>query len=182
MTTRSASEVIDFWFVQHGREQWFGGGPEFDAKLAAAFAQTHEEVSRGEAWEWRREPEGRVAEIVVLDQFSRQLYRGHARAFAQDPMALTLAQEAVYGGHAAALSQPQRMFVLMPFMHSESLLIHDEAVRLFTELGNQDVLNFELAHQALLRRFGRYPRRNEALGRQSSAEELEYIESDEGRW
>lgn len=182
MTTRSAAEVIDFWFVQHGQEHWFGGGPAFDAKIAAEFGTTHDEVSRGEAWTWRQTPEGRLAEIVVLDQFSRQLHRGQARAFAQDPMALALAQEAVTGGHGAALPPERRMFLLLPFMHSESLVIHDEAVRLFTELGIQETLDFEMAHQAVLRRFGRYPRRNAALGRTSTPEELEYIASDADRW
>lgn len=182
MTTRSAEDVLDFWFVRHSHEQWFGGGPDFDAKLTAEFATTFEEVARGEAWRWRATPEGRVAEIVVLDQFSRQLYRGQARAFAQDPMALALAQELVYGPGFAGLDQPMRMFALMPFMHSESLPIHDEAVRLFGELGDQNVMDFELAHRAALERFGRYPRRNAALGRESTPAELEYIASDADKW
>jgi uncharacterized protein (DUF924 family) len=182
MTSRSAAEVMDFWFVQHGEEHWFGGGPDFDAALAAAFGALHAEVARGEAWRWRATPEGRVAEIVVLDQFSRQLCRGEAAAFAQDTMALALAQEAVYGGHTAGLPAAQRQFALMPFMHSESAVIHEEAVRLFGALGNAKALEFELAHQAVIRRFGRYPRRNAALGRVSTPEELAYIASDADRW
>lgn len=179
---KTAEDVLKFWFAEHGKDDWFGGKPEFDARLAERFAGTHEAVSRGEAWRWRVTPEGRLAEVIVLDQFSRQLYRGKPRAFAQDGMALVLAQEAVAGGHDMKLEPQQRMFLYMPFMHSESLLVHEEAVRLFTSLGNAETLDFELAHKACLERFGRYPRRNAVLGRQSTPEELDYIASDQDRW
>lgn len=180
---RSHEDVLKFWFVDHDRSHWFGGGPAFDAKIAAEFGPTHAAVAAGEAWKWRETPAGRLAEIVVLDQFSRQLHRGTARAFASDAMALALAQEAVAAGHDQALDPgPQRMFLYMPYMHSESLVVHDEAVRLFTALGNEDVLNFEIAHRDLLHRFGRYPRRNQPLGRPSTPEEAAYCASEEGRW
>jgi uncharacterized protein (DUF924 family) len=172
--------VLDFWFVEHGRDDWFGGKPEFDRKLAQRFAGTHAAVARGEAWTWRATPEGRLAEILVLDQFSRQVHRGSPLAFASDDMALALAQEAVAGGHDRALEKEQRRFVYMPYMHSESLVIHDEAMRLFTALGDPDTLKFEELHAECLRRFGRYPRRNSVLGRQSTAEEIAYIESGSG--
>ena len=178
----SAARVLEFWFVEHGRAQWFGGGPEFDAKLAAEFAETHLAVAAGEAWRWRETPEGRLAEIIVLDQFSRQLHRGEAKAFASDNMALALAQEAVAGGHDQALDQQKRMFLYMPYMHSESLVVHEESVRLFTSLGIEETLNYELAHVDVLKRFGRYPRRNAALGRTSTSVEAEYCASDEGKW
>lgn len=180
---RTAEDVLEFWFIEHGQEDWFGGGPEFDSKLAERFAATHEAVSRGEAWRWRATADGRLAEVVVLDQFSRQLHRGSARAFAQDGMALVLAQEAVAGGHDQQLPPgPQRQFLYMPYMHSESLAVHEETLRLFTALGSEEALKFEQAHVACLERFGRYPRRNEALGRPSTPEEIEYIASDQDRW
>ena len=179
---RTAEDVITFWFVEHGREQWFGGGPEFDALLAERFGDTLAAVSRGEAWRWRTTADGRLAEIVVLDQFSRQIHRGTARAFAQDPMALALAQEAVAGGHDLAVPHERRMFFYLPYMHSESLVIHDESLRLHKALGIEEGIQYELAHQDVLRRFGRYPRRNEALGRVSTPEEIAYCASDEGRW
>ena len=91
-------DVIEFWFVEHGYEDWFGGKTEFDAKLAARFGDLHRRVSRGEAWHWRETANGRLAEVLMLDQFSRQLHRGAARAFAQDGMALVLAQEAIFDG------------------------------------------------------------------------------------
>lgn len=179
---KSAEDVLHFWFVEHGRDDWFGGGPEFDAKLSAIFGETHFAVAAGEAWTWRATPEGRLAEIIVLDQFSRQIWRGQARAFAQDTMALALAQEAVAGGHDKALDAEKRMFLYMPYMHSESLLVHEAGLPLFESLDNEDVLKFEHAHADVLRRFGRYPRRNEALGRDSTSQELAYIASDEGKW
>ena len=172
--------VLDFWFVEHNKDDWFGGKPEFDRKLADRFTETHRAVARGEAWTWRKTPAGRLAEIIVLDQFSRQLYRGSQLAFASDDMALALAQEAVAGGHDLALQGEQRHFLYMPYMHSESLLVHEEALRLFTALGEAEMLKFEELHADCLRRFGRYPRRNAALGRPSTPDEIAYLESGEG--
>jgi uncharacterized protein (DUF924 family) len=177
---KSAEDVMRFWFVDHGPDDWFAAKPEFDARLADGFMETHAAVAQGEAWRWRSTPDGRLAEIIVLDQFSRQLFRGSSRAFAQDTMALALSQEAVAGGHDMALESQRRRFLYMPYMHSESLLIHEEALRLFTGLGDQETLKYEVAHADCLRRFGRYPRRNAALGRPSTAEELEYIASGTG--
>jgi len=178
----AADDVLRFWFVEHGREHWFGGGPDFDAKLTAMFASTHAAVAAGEAWRWRSTPDGRLAEIIVLDQFSRQIHRGSARAFASDAMALALAQEAVAAGADLAVEAARRMFFYLPYMHSESLVIHEESLRLHLLLGGEEGARYELAHQEVLRRFGRYPRRNNALGRVSSEAELDYINSDEGRW
>ena len=120
--------------------------PEFDAKLAATFTETHLAVAAGEAWRWRATPDGRLAEIIVLDQFSRQIHRGEARAFASDPMALALAQEAVAGGHDLGVPHERRMFFYLPYMHSESLVVHEEALRLFEALGIKENLDYELAH------------------------------------
>ena len=89
----SAQDVLDFWFVEHGHDDWFGGKAEFDAKLAARFGDLHDRVSHGEVWHWRETANGRLAEVIMLDQFSRQLHRGSPRAFAQDGMALALAVE-----------------------------------------------------------------------------------------
>ena len=173
-------DILSFWFVEHGPDDWFGGKPEFDAELAAKFAVIHARIAAGEAYPWRVAAAGRLAEIIVLDQFSRQLHRGSPQAFAQDGMALVLAQEAVAGSYDQALEPSRRMFLYMPYMHSESLVIHEEAMRLFTALGNEQQLAYEAAHLECLKRFGRYPRRNAALGRISTAEELDYIAAGEG--
>lgn len=173
---KSADDVYKFWFVDHADEDWFGGKPEFDEKLEKLFSDLHPAVAAGEGYTWRTTPRGRVSEIIVLDQFSRQLHRGSGKAFAQDPMALALAQEAVAGGHDQSLSQDERVFLYLPYMHSESALVHEEAVRLFTDLGSEGTLDFENRHFEVIKRFGRYPKRNIALGRTSTAEELAYIE------
>ena len=177
---KTARDVLDFWFVQHGPEDWFGAKPEFDALIAAEFGETHAAIARGEGWTWRSTAEGRLAEIVVLDQFSRQLFRGRAQAFAHDDMALVLAQEAVAGGHHNFLPMPQRMFLLLPYQHAESPVVQAESVRLHTALGDPEVLKFAEGHAACIKRFGRFPKRNAALGRQSTEQELEYIASTEG--
>ncbi len=172
---KTARDVIKFWFEDHDKEDWFGGKPEFDAALAEAFADTHGPVAKGEAWSWRATTDGRLAEIIVLDQFSRQLHRGRPEAFAQDRMALALAQEFVLRGLDQDLPADRRMFVYLPYMHSESLVIHEEAMRLYTALGDEDALDYERKHQAAIARFGRYPMRNAALGRTSTPEEAAYI-------
>lgn len=172
---KTARDVLEFWFVQHSEPDWFGAKPEFDALIAREFGETHAAVVRGEAWSWRRTTEGRLAEIVVIDQFSRQLFRGRGEAFAHDDMALTLAQEAVAGGHHNFLPMPQRMFMLLPYQHSESTVVQAESIRLHMALGLPDILRYAEAHAACVRRFGRFPKRNAALGRQSTEIELEYL-------
>src|SRR6218665_3336585 len=163
---RIAEDVIRFWFVEHGKDDWFGGKAEFDAALAAEFADTHPKVALGEAWTWRRTPEGRLAEIIVLDQFSRQLHRGSAQAFAQDRMAVALAQEAIAAGADRQVTQERRMFFYMPFMHAESLVIQEEGMVLFAPLG-EELMQFMAGHRDTIARFGRFPFLNNALRRTS---------------
>lgn len=173
---RTVRDVLDFWFVEHGQEDWFGGKPEFDAELAKAFGETHPHVALGEAWTWRETAEGRLAEIIVLDQFSRQLHRGSGEAFAQDKMALMLAQEAIAAGADQAVEPVRRAFFYLPFMHAESLVIQNEGIKLYEALGDPDQLDYMSRHRDCIARFGRFPFRNKALGRQSTAEEIAYME------
>lgn len=172
---RTADDVINFWFFEHGPADWFGGKPEFDAKLAERFAETHPHVARGEAFSWRATPKGRLAEIIVLDQFSRQLHRGQPQAFAQDPMALALAQEAISRDADHAVDALWRGFFYLPFMHSESIVIQHEGVRLYQSLGDPDQLDYQLKHLHCIERFGRFPFRNKALSRASTADEEAYM-------
>lgn len=171
---RTANDVTRFWFVEHGMGDWFGGKPEFDAALAAEFTETHAAVARGEAWQWRKTPEGRLAELVVLDQFSRQLHRGEAAAFAQDKMALALAQEAIAAGADKAVPEERRMFFFMPFQHAESLVIQNEGCRHFAQFG-EEMLKYMTDHRDTIARFGRFPFRNKALGRVSTPDEVAYM-------
>lgn len=168
-------QVLAFWFEEIEPRQWWVADPAFDAQVRERFLPTLEAASRGELYAWRTTPAGRVAEVIVLDQFSRNLYRGTPQAFAQDPMALALAQEAVALGVLDELSPMQRTFLLMPYMHSESALIHVQAERLFKAWAPPDNYRYELQHKAIVDRFGRYPHRNAILGRVSSAEEIAFL-------
>ena len=176
---QAPEDVLKFWFVDHGQEDWFGGKPEFDAKLAAQFSATHERIAAGEGYLWRSSAEGRLAEIIVLDQFSRQLYRGSPKAFASDGMALVLAQEMVAQGLDQKLTPGQRVFVYLPYEHAESLAMQAHSLRLFQSIGIEQATQFAKWHVEVIQRFGRFPKRNKALGRESTPEELAYIESKE---
>lgn len=170
-----AQDIINFWFDPEHRSLWFAKSDEFDAKIRDQFQIIHRQAIQAELWSWRQTPEGRLAEIIVLDQFSRNLYRDQAQAFAYDNMALILAQEAISLQLDAQLSPEQRAFLYMPFMHSESKLIHEFALKLFQRLGNEINLNFEKKHKVIIDRFGRYPHRNALLGRISTPEELAFL-------
>jgi uncharacterized protein (DUF924 family) len=178
---KTADDVLKFWFVDHGQEDWFGAKPEFDALVAEQFGDTHAAAARGEAWRWRTTPNGRLAEIIVLDQFSRQLFRGRPEAFAFDPMALTLAQEAVAGGHHNFLpAMPHRMFMLLPYQHAESAVVQAESIRLYTAMGVPEMMKYAEGHAQCIARFGRFPKRNAALGRINTPAEAEYVASRGG--
>lgn len=168
------SEVLGFWFDEIAPDRWWSVDPAFDRQLEARFGGLLQQAALGELHAWRDGPEGRLAEVIVLDQFSRNIHRGMPLAFAQDAAALVLAQEAVRLGVHAALPLPHRSFLLMPFMHSESRGIHVIAERLFREFAPANH-EFELKHKAIVDRFGRYPHRNAILGRASTAEEIEFL-------
>lgn len=170
-----ATEVLRFWFEETRPSQWWSRSDAFDATIRARFGATHEAASQGACAAWRTTPDGRLAEVIVLDQFSRNLHRDSPRAFACDAMALALAREAIAAGADAALPPERRAFLYLPFMHSEALADHDEAARLFAQPGLEGNLNSERQHRAILERFGRYPHRNAALGRASTDEEAAFL-------
>lgn len=170
-----AKEVLQFWFEELEPQQWFVKDDALDKKIHDKFATTLNQAAQAELFKWRKTPHGRLAEIIVLDQFSRNIFRDTEKSFAQDPLALALAQEAVALGADQALSKTERSFMYMPYMHSESSAIHEEALVLFQQLANPDTLDYEYKHKAIVDRFGRYPHRNEILGRVSNAEELTFL-------
>jgi uncharacterized protein (DUF924 family) len=171
-----AKDVLDFWLDAKVRPFWFKASADFDAKLTARFLQTLQQAAQGELYSWRDTPLGCVAEIIVLDQFSRNIYRDTPKAFQQDPMALVLAQTLVARTQDYdSIPNAQKKWAIMPYMHSESPLIHEEATRLFTDLGDARTLSVQLRHQEIINRFGRYPHRNVILGRHSTAEELAFL-------
>ncbi|QYK12231.1 DUF924 domain-containing protein [Shewanella rhizosphaerae] len=168
-------EIIRFWFEEIEPKAWFVKDLAFDKVLQTRFGELLTQAKQGELYHWRTTPQGRLAEIIVLDQFSRNIYRDTPEAFAADPMALTLAQEAVAAGIDKALQPKQVPFLYMPYMHSESQAIHEVALILFNREGAENNLAFELRHKAIIDRFGRYPHRNAILGRESTQEELAFL-------
>lgn len=168
-------EVLTFWFEEIEPKKWWVADPELDEQIRQRFLGLLRSAAQGELYSWRSNPRGRLAEVIVLDQFSRNIYRNTPLAFSQDPMALVLAQEAVAAGVHRALSPTERSFLLMPYMHSESGLIHIQAEALYREFAPPVSYEFELRHKAIIDRFGRYPHRNQILGRVSSPEEIEFL-------
>lgn len=176
-----AKGVLSFWFDDHGFDEWFMGGEKFDREVKEALSGVHAQAVRSELWTWRETKEGRLAEIILLDQVSRQLHRGEAAAFASDTMALALAQELVYSPAFETLNENQQLFALMPFQHAESLVIQEESVRLYEIYGGADIQDYARGHRETIARFGRFPMRNKALGRKSTPEETAYMAERDGK-
>lgn len=170
-----AQDIISFWFQELGSSKWFAKDAALDALMRERFGATLLAAARCELWAWRETASGRLAEIIVLDQFSRNIYRDTPQSFAQDVQALTLAQELVASTLDKTLPIEQRPFAYMPYMHSESLKVHEQAVALFSQPGLEFNLNYELLHKAIIERFGRFPHRNAILGRACTAQELEFL-------
>ena len=174
--------VLKFWFEETDQSMWFAKDETFDRLIAERFADTHAQAVNCELFEWRQNAPGRLAEIIVLDQFSRNLFRDSPLAFANDQMALVLAQEAISQGADQQLNKTERGFLYLPFMHSESPVIHRRAEEIYRRHGDESSLEWELKHKAIIDRFGRYPHRNEILGRVSTAEELAFLKQPGSRF
>ncbi len=168
-------DVLEFWFKEIEPKMWWASDPDFDEQIRQRFHPLLEQAARAELFKWREYARGRLAEIIVLDQFSRNIHRNTAAAFANDAMALALAQEALAAGALDPLDETERAFLLLPYMHSESQLIHVQAERLYREYAPPENHEFELKHKVIIDRFGRYPHRNQILGRQSTTEEIEFL-------
>ncbi|HEY8385800.1 MAG TPA: DUF924 family protein [Porticoccaceae bacterium] len=176
VTDTQSDDVLTFWFEETKPAQWWEKDAAFDRLVTARFGAVHRCAVVGELYPWREDARGRLAEIIVLDQFSRNIHRDTAAAFATDGMALALAQEVVAQGLDQTLSPMERTFIYMPYMHSESLVIHDVALELFRANGIAESLHFEVLHRDIIVRFGRYPHRNAILGRPSTDEELAFLQ------
>lgn len=168
-----SAEIIHFWFEEIEPKMHWVKDLSFDQMITDRFAKIHKAASLGELFSWRKSPLGRLAEVIVLDQFSRNMFRNTEQSFRYDPLALALAQEAVSIGDDQKLSLKHRHFLYMPYMHSESPLIHQEALRLFSQPGLDP--EFEIKHKNIIDQFGRYPHRNAILNRASTTEEIEFL-------
>lgn len=182
MAAPAWSEILDFWFAMT-TENWFAEDAGLDAVIRESFGGLHRRAGQCELWTWRERPEGRLAEIIILDQFTRNLFRHDRAAFGCDPLALALAQEAVRCRADLAVPARQRAFFYMPFMHSESAAIQAQSLALFEALGDPDNLDYARAHRDVIARFGRFPHRNVLLGRESTPAEAAYLaEGGTGSW
>lgn len=175
--------VLDFWFGPPGspghgeaRAIWFEADPAFDAEVRRWFEADVESAARGGHDGMAAGAEGALALVILLDQFPRNLYRGTARAFATDARARSVAEEALAAGHDRTLAPFMRPFLYLPFEHSEAMADQDRSVALFRALGDEKALSFAISHRDVIARFGRFPHRNAALGRASTAEELAFLE------
>jgi len=175
-------DVLHFWFDELEPQQWWVKDVKLDQLIRDRFIALHGQAVRCELFHWRDQARGRLAEVIVLDQFSRNMFRGTPGAFACDSLALALAQEAVGSGADKELTQMERNFLYMPFMHSESLSIHDVALELFRNNGLESSLAYEIKHRVILEQFGRYPHRNDILGRKSTAAEVEFLKQPGSRF
>lgn len=168
--------VHKFWFEEIDPKQWWARDDDLDELIRQRFSDLHQKAVRCELYPWRKTPRGRLAEIIALDQFSRNIFRNRPEAFANDALALALAQVAVDFGMDKELNASEKSFLYMPFMHSESLDMHDIAMALYAQEGLEYNYDFEKKHKAVIERFGRYPHRNAILGRESTPEEIEYLQ------
>jgi uncharacterized protein (DUF924 family) len=173
----NAHDVITFWFEEVDPRLWWKSDALFDNMIAARFGGLLSDACQKGLPQWRTSAHGALAEIIVLDQFSRNIHRGTPGAFANDALALGLAQAAVEAGFPAMLPPVQRAFMYLPYMHSESHSVHEIAITLFSEPGLEPNLASEVRHKAIIDRFGRYPHRNAVLGRTSTAEELAFLKT-----
>jgi len=168
-------DILKFWFDDIDESLWWSKDDKFDQVIKEKFSDIHTKATRCELFEWRTIAEGRLAEIIILDQFSRNIFRDSPLAFANDSLALALSQEAISVEADKELKPIQRTFLYMPFMHSESIKIHEIAVDLYQRNGRQLSIDFEIKHKEIIDKFGRFPHRNKILGRESTNEEIEFM-------
>lgn len=181
MKIAGPQEVIKFWFTGKGFDDWFfSKKPNFDSLIRRKFLGTYQAVLRGETAEWRKTPRGRLAEIIVLDQFSRNMFRGTPEMYRHDPLALALAQEAIRAGAEKKLSKDERMFLYLPFEHSESRAIQKQSVKLFSKIWSKDLMKYAHDHKKIVDTFGRFPHRNKILGRKSTPAEIKFMRTHKG--
>jgi len=174
-----AQEILDFWFSDEVRKLWFNSTPEFDASLRERFLPLWQQASRGELDHWQENAAGCLALVILLDQFPLNMFRAEAQSFATEAQSRDVAQLAVDKGFDQALEAKQCAFLYMPFMHSEALADQQRALELFDQPGLEDNLRFARHHHGIIEKFGRFPHRNQVLGRDSSAAEIEYLNSKE---
>jgi uncharacterized protein (DUF924 family) len=172
-------DVLHFWFVELGADAWFEKNERVDTLIHERFRSLHDQLSGG-LIEIPLAARAHLAATIVLDQFSRNMYRGSARAFASDVQALSIARRAIELGYDRDMSVPERQFLYMPFMHSEDVRDQAQCVELFSRLQDPELLRYAIEHHRVIDKFGRFPHRNSLLQRESSQEEREFLQHHEG--
>lgn len=170
-----ADEVLRFWFTELSRQQWFAGGAQLDEQVLSRFLDVYRMVAAVPEDVFLADARTALAAVIVLDQFSRNMFRSTPRAFANDAKALSIAQKVLAKGFAGALSSEEQLFLYLPFEHQENVDAQARSVELISALGDPELTKFAQAHKDVIDRFGRFPHRNGILGRTSTAEELEFL-------
>ena len=174
-----AQEILDFWFSDEVRKLWFNSTEQFDSLLCERYLATWEQASQGELDHWLHSAEGCLALVIILDQFPLNMFRNNRKCFATEAQSRDVARVAIERGFDQQLTVEQRAFLYMPFMHSESLADQELALSLFDQPGLEGNLRFARHHCGIVEKYGRFPHRNKILGRESTAAEIEYLNSKE---
>jgi uncharacterized protein (DUF924 family) len=178
--------ILEFWLGPldaHGqadaahRKRWFEKDDAFDQEIADRFGETYAEIAAGRREDWLADPRGRLAYVIVLDQFSRNMFRGNPRAYAADPIARRVAKSAIEQGFDTTMTAAERMFLYLPFQHSEDAQDQLLSVNLCKSIGNEDWTDYAVEHKAIIDCFGRFPHRNAVLGRRSTPDEIEFLKA-----
>lgn len=178
----AAQDVVDFWFNALKPEQWWKRDEKVDADIVSRFSSLYGELSNAVPEDWMASPHGYLAAVIVLDQFPRNMFRDDARTFATDPRALELSRQATAAGDDMKLTQQERGVLYMPFMHSEDGKVQEKCIELFASLGDAAQLDFANKHKQIIDQFGRFPHRNKMLGRDSTPEEVEFLNQPSLFW
>lgn len=169
--------LIDFWFSDENKDRWFHGGDDFDTLIRSRFLDTWQAGKAGELSTWEETPEGALALVILLDQFPLNMFRDQAESYSTEAMAREVAERAIEKGFDRDMEQQQKFFLYLPFMHSEDIDHQLCSIELFSKAGLET--RWAIHHCKIIERFGRFPHRNEALGRESTEEEQAYLNSDE---
>jgi len=168
-------EILDFWFSKRVTALHFAKDSAFDIEIKAEFLKAYQQAADGKLEKWQESALGSLALVIMLDQFPRNMFRDTPNAFATDEYALYVAKQAIEKRLDKELSKDQRMFLYMPFMHSEDLQIQEESVKLFEGMKRPDNIDYAIAHRDIIKEFGRFPHRNKILWRKSTPEEFEFL-------
>ncbi|NDV97821.1 DUF924 family protein [Salipiger sp. PrR002] len=176
---KAPEDILAFWLDQTDSDKWYKTDPALDAEIRSQFEETWEGAMEGRFGLWLTYPSGALAYVILLDQFSRNMFRGEAKAFSADEVALAAAKQAIWRGWDLKIDEPARQFFYLPLMHSENLCDQERCIRLMkerlTETGASNLLHAR-AHREVIREFGRFPTRNEALSRNSTSPESGYLQ------